>query len=225
MDGDLLSYKIHKSSWLSERTREKIKCELPLWLCPLMSSLFLLLLSYPTLGSRERERESLHPLARPRKTRPHSYAHPDLSSLTRQSPAAIELQGVSWTHTSRLKFILGKARRCIDIIGYCNNPLFPGGENDWKKARWRTASKTRMRANRPKTERSKVSKWGLSLTGLLEAPDCVLWFVTTWFQRSRWETFKHTYTRRSCGERLSAYLFGEPSKWFPLPSFSQTLNC
>lgn len=37
-----------------------------------------------------------------------------------------------------------------------------------------TVSKMSMRANMQKKERSKVRKWGLSLTGLLEAPDFVL---------------------------------------------------
>lgn len=38
----------------------------------------------------------------------------------------------------------------------------------------RAVSKMRKRVNGQKTERSKVSKWGLSLTGLLETPDFVV---------------------------------------------------
>lgn len=79
VDNDLLSYKIHKSPWLSDRKRdrEKIKCELLLWLFPLMSTLFLFLLSNPTLGSGEPQVSILSPS--PYKTRPHRW--PPLADL------------------------------------------------------------------------------------------------------------------------------------------------
>lgn len=124
---------------------------------------------------------------------------------------------------SQLEFILGNLNAPFILIGHCKSLFYYGEGERLQEACRGTVSK--MRAIRQRTERNKVSKWVLSLTGLLEAPDVLLWFVTAWFQLCLWETFKHTYTHRSCGERLSAYLFGERSKWFPLPSYSQTLNC
>lgn len=138
-------------------------------------------------------------------------------------------RGLALTHTHReayhtqLEFILGNLNAPFILIGHCKSLFYYGEGERLQEACRGTVSK--MRAIRQRTGRNKVSKWVLSLTGLLEAPDVLLWFVTAWFQLCLWETFKHTYTHRSCGERLSAYLFGERSKWFPLPSYSQTLNC
>lgn len=184
-----------------------------------MSTLFLFFLSDPTLGNREPPVSILLPgLVKHDHTAPLT-SHRWPAKAPRPPNCKRYGRGMPWLG---LKFILGKLGTAFISTGCCKSLFYKDREEDWKKH----AGKLWVRWERSgRRQRSKVSKWGLSLTGLLEAPDFLLWFVTTWFQLSHWETFKHTYTHWSCRERLSAYLFGEWSKWFPLPSYSQTLNC
>lgn len=211
------------------REREKIKCELLLWLFPLMSTLFLFFLSNPTLGSRASRVSILSSdLVKPDHTATRSLTSPRWPAKAPQPPSSnrsctrphIHARTHTWTHvhittglfcTSSKQHLSWQDTARVCFIRTSGKT----GEIKWKNCGWDYNE-----------SRGKTSKWGLSLTELLEDSDLVLWFVTTPFQLSHWETFKHTYKRRSCGERLSAYLFGEWSKWFPPPTPpSQTLNC
>lgn len=186
-------------------TAGKTECELLLWPFPLMSTLFLFLFSNPTLGSRELRVSILWPgLVK----RPHSYSLPDLQGWPTKIPCKkahaqhnrmLICQKISiyrWWGTARLYSFLAKAG-----INSCGGTAKEDNEAEETGANWVNGA--------------------FSLTGLLEAPDFVHWFVRARFPLSHWETFKHTCKRRSCGERLSAYLFGDWSKCFPLPCSSQ----
>lgn len=90
----MIYYPIKSPDIQRERQREKIKCEL---LFPLMSTLFLFLLSNPTLGNRAPQVPILaSSLVKHDHTATHS---PDLSSLTHRSPTATGLQEVSCART------------------------------------------------------------------------------------------------------------------------------
>lgn len=108
----MIYYPIKSTSppWLSEREKEKIKCELLLWLFPLMSTLFLFLLSNPTLGSREPPSSRKNPTTQLHAPWPPLADPPEPCS-----------RGLMQTW---LGFILRELNAAFILIGYCRGVFY-----------------------------------------------------------------------------------------------------
>lgn len=141
-----------------------MKCELLLWLVPLMSTLFLFLLSNPTLGSREP---------------PVSFPSADL--VKHDHTATRSLTSTRWPVTTpqppsckkRLvhtqldfrSYFLGNLNAASISMGHRRSNFYlAGGARGMKDKRVWAWEPTDRR------QRGAVNKRGLSLTGLLEAP-------------------------------------------------------